>query len=292
MSNKETDAPEEKGERIAKVMARAGLCSRRDAERWIAEGRVSVDGNVLTSPALAVTSANTIVVDGKPLPGKSESRLWRYHKPSGLVTSHKDEKDRPTVFQKIPKELGRVISVGRLDLTTEGLLLLTNDGELARKLEMPSTGWIRRYRVRVHGTVDPKKLEALQGGVTVEGVRYGPIEASLENAEGQKSANTWLAVAITEGKNREIRKVMDHIGLEVNRLIRISYGPFQLGTLRRGEVDEIRSHVIRGAISSEKPSHGKGFAKAKPKLNSIKHKHNKNKKGMKKPDHADRSRKA
>ncbi len=292
MTDQIDDAPPKKGERIAKVMARAGLCSRRDAERWIAEGRVSVDGETLSSPALTVTSASNIIVDGKPLPVLQESRLWRYHKPSGLVTTHKDEKDRATVFQKLPKEMGRVISIGRLDLTTEGLLLLTNDGELARKLEMPSTGWIRRYRVRVYGTVDPKKLEALKSGVTVEGVRYGPIEAHLEHAEGQKSANTWLAVAITEGKNREIRKVMDHIGLEVTRLLRISYGPFQLGTLKRGEIDEVRSHAVKSALGDEKSGHGKGFAKAKPKTRSIKYKQSKGKPGTKSRKDADRRGKA
>jgi len=260
---------EVKGERIAKVMARAGLCSRRDAERWIGEGRVSVDGSVLKTPACVVTGDSVIVVDGKPLPQKAESRLWRYHKPSGLVTSHKDEKERATVFDRIPKDMGRVISVGRLDLTTEGLLLLTNDGELARKLELPSTGWLRRYRVRVHGTVDVRKLAALADGVTIDGVIYGAVDARLENEEGQKSANTWVSVGITEGKNREVRKVMEYIGLEVNRLIRISYGPFHLGTLKRDDIDEIKPHVIRAALSEERPNRGKGFAKAKPKAKKV-----------------------
>lgn len=258
-----------KGERIAKVMARAGLCSRRDAERWIGEGRVMVDGKTLKTPACVVTDTSVILVDGEPLPQKKEARLWRYHKPSGLVTSHKDEKGRDTVFEKLPKDMGRVISVGRLDLTTEGLLLLTNDGELARKMELPSTGWVRHYRVRVHGTVDVKKLEVLAGGVTIDGVIYGAIDAHLENAEGQKSANTWLSVSITEGKNREVRKVMEYVGLEVNRLIRISYGPFHLGSLARGHIEEIKPHVVRAAISGEKATRGEGFAKAKPKTKRV-----------------------
>jgi 23S rRNA pseudouridine2605 synthase len=240
-----TGKPEEsaeKAERIAKVMARAGLCSRRDAERWIAEGRVAVDGKVLTTPAVTVTPASRIRVDGKPIPSAEPVRLWRYHKPAGLVTTHRDEKGRPTLFERLPPALPRVISVGRLDLTSEGLILLTNDGGLARKLEMPATGWIRRYRARVHGGVDAERLAALARGVTVDGVRYGPIEARLEREQG---SNAWLTVALREGKNREIRRVMEHLGLGVTRLIRTAYGPFQLGNLPRGAVEEIPKKVLR-----------------------------------------------
>lgn len=237
---------EQKGERIAKVMARAGLCSRRDAERWITEGRVRVDGKVLTTPAQTVTDANTVIVDGKPLPGKAQTRLWRYHKPPGLVTSHGDPQGRATVFDRIPKGLGRVISVGRLDLNSEGLLLLTNDGELARRLELPETGWTRRYRVRVHGHVIEAKLEELADGVTVSGEAYGSIKAVLDKQQG---ANAWLTVSLQEGRNREIRKVMEHLGLEVNRLIRVAYGPFQLGQLARGGTEEVTGKVLREQLS-------------------------------------------
>ena len=229
-------------ERIAKRLARAGLCSRRDAERWIAEGRVSVDGKVLDSPALAVTDASDIRVDGKPIPEPEPSRLWRYHKPAGLVTTHKDERGRPTVFERLPPNLPRLISVGRLDLNSEGLLLLTNDGELARELELPARGWLRRYRVRVHGTVDPARLAALEKGLTIDGVAYGPIRAELDRTQG---TNAWLTLSLREGKNREVRRVMEHLGLGVTRLIRIAYGPFQLGELERGQVDEVPRRVLR-----------------------------------------------
>ena len=232
----------EKGERIAKRLARAGLCSRRDAERWIADGRVSVDGKVLDSPALAVTDASDIRVDGKPIPEPEPSRLWRYHKPAGLVTTHKDERGRPTVFERLPPNLPRLISVGRLDLNSEGLLLLTNDGELARELELPARGWLRRYRVRVHGTVDPARLAALEKGLTIDGVAYGPIRAELDRTQG---TNAWLTLSLREGKNREVRRVMEHLGFGVTRLIRIAYGPFQLGELERGQVDEVPRRVLR-----------------------------------------------
>jgi 23S rRNA pseudouridine2605 synthase len=239
------------GDRIAKVLARAGLCSRRDAERWIAEGRVRMDGTILTTPAVTVPANAIVLVDGKPLPEAAPARLWRYHKPAGLVTSHKDEKGRPTLFDTLPPELGRVISVGRLDLNSEGLLLLTNDGALARRLELPSTGWIRRYKVRVHGTVEPERLEALSKGVTIEGVRYGAISASFERAQG---SNAWLTMALTEGKNREIRRVLDHLGLDVTRLIRLSYGPFQLGNLARAGVEEVPRRVVRDQLGSAEPA--------------------------------------
>ncbi len=234
-----------KGERIAKVMARAGLCSRREAERWIAAGRVSVDGKVLETPAVTVTDASIVLVDGRPLPGKQAARLWRYHKPSGLVTTHRDPEGRATVFERLPRELPRVLSVGRLDLNSEGLLLLTNDGGLARRLELPATGWTRRYRVRVHGQVDEARLAGLARGITVSGVRYGPIKAAPEATAKSGGANAWLSVALTEGRNREIRRVMEHLGLAVNRLIRTAYGPFQLGNLPRGQVAEIKGKAMK-----------------------------------------------
>jgi 23S rRNA pseudouridine2605 synthase len=231
----------ERPERIAKLLARAGMCSRRDAERWIAEGRVSVDGHVLTTPAVTVTVANEIRVDGRPLPAPERPRLWRYHKPAGLVTSHRDEKGRPTVFDALPKDLPRLVSIGRLDLNSEGLLLLTNDGALARRLELPSTGWVRRYKVRVHGEVEEEQLASLERGMTIDGVSYGPIRASLERRQG---SNAWIAMALREGKNREVRRVLEHLGLQVTRLIRLSYGPFQLGNLARGAVAEVPKKVL------------------------------------------------
>jgi 23S rRNA pseudouridine2605 synthase len=229
-------------ERIAKVIARAGLCSRREAEHWIEAGRVSVNGRILTSPALNVSAGDQVLVDGVLLPQRTRARLWRYHKPPGLVTTHKDPQGRPTVFERLPGALGRVVSVGRLDLTSEGLLLLTNDGQLARHLELPSTGWTRRYRVRVHGRVEESALAGLASGVTIEGIRYGPIEAALERVQG---SNAWLTMALHEGKNREIRRVLLALGLDVGRLIRLAYGPFQLGLLERGEVDEVPGKVLR-----------------------------------------------
>ncbi len=240
--NKPDSPKPAKGERIAKRLARAGLCSRRDAERWIAAGRVAVDGKTLTTPAVVVTQANAITVDGEPLPETPATRLWRYHKPKGLVTSHKDPRGRPTVFQALARTLPRVVSVGRLDLNSEGLLLLTNDGGLARRLELPATGWSRRYRVRVYGAVDEARLKALQNGVTVSGVAYGPIRAQLDRKQG---ANAWLTLTLAEGKNREVRRVMEHLGLKVTRLIRVAYGPFQLGHLKRGDVDEVPGKVLR-----------------------------------------------
>ena len=229
-------------ERIAKRMARAGVCSRREAERLIESGRVSVNGKKIASPALNVNDSDLVMVDGRAIEDKQPARLFRYHKPSGLVTTAKDPQGRPTVFDNLPKELGRVISVGRLDLTSEGLLLLTNDGGLARHMELPATGWARRYRVRVHGEVDEEKLAALAKGITVEGVRYGNIEALLDKRQG---SNAWLTVGLSEGKNREIRKVMAALGLVVNRLIRVSYGPFQLGNLPKGAVEEVPRRVLK-----------------------------------------------
>lgn len=253
------------GQRLAKRIARAGLCSRRDAERWIGDGRVAVNGTVVTSPALNVTDADAVAVDGNPLPEIQGARLWRYHKPAGLVVSARDEKGRPTIFDRLPQELPRVMTVGRLDLNSEGLLLLTNDGDLARKLELPATGCVRRYRVRVHGRVDPARLQALADGVTVEGVRYGSIRAELEKQQG---ANAWLSIALTEGKNREVRKVMDYLDYPVNRLIRIAYGPFQLGPLARGAVAEVPEKALRDHVGGESRKGQAKWAKAKPKPKS------------------------
>lgn len=235
-------------ERLAKFMARSGVCSRRGAEELISQGRVSVNGEVVSTPAFNVSGDEKILLDGEKLPQKEITRLWLYYKPTGLVTSYKDEKGRPTVFDNLPAGLPRVISVGRLDLNSEGLLLLTNNGELSRKLELPSNGWARRYKVRVHGFVDAKKLAPLQKGIVVEGVAYGPITAIIESQQG---ANTWLQVTLTEGKNREIRKVMKSIGLEVSRLIRLSYGPFQLGSLKKGEAREVSTKVLREQLGSK-----------------------------------------
>jgi 23S rRNA pseudouridine2605 synthase len=243
-----TGAAAPKGERVAKLMARAGLCSRREAERWIAEGRVSLDGRVLESPAVVATAESDLRVDGKPIPQREPARLWRYHKPAGLVTTHRDEKGRPTVFERLPPELPRVVSVGRLDLTSEGLLLLTNDGGLARALELPSRGWTRRYRVRVHGAVEAPRLKSLEKGLMLDGVSYGPIRAELERAQG---SNAWLTMALQEGKNREIRRVLTHLGLDVTRLIRVAYGPFQLGHLARGGVEEVPRRVLREQLGTE-----------------------------------------
>ncbi len=230
------------GERVARAIARAGLASRRDAEEWIAAGRVAVNGVVIRSPAVNVTERDRITVDGAPLPARERTRLFLYHKPRGLMTTHADPQGRPTIFAHLPKHLPRLISVGRLDFNTEGLLLLTNDGALARVLELPSTGWLRRYRVRAHGAVTQAQLDALRKGVTVSGIHYGAIEATLERVQG---SNLWLSFAIREGKNREVRNVLGHLGLEVTRLIRLSFGPFQLGDLAEGAVEEVRTRVLR-----------------------------------------------
>ena len=250
MASKENNPNNSGKERISKRMARAGLCSRRDAERWIEAGRVKVNGVKLTTPAFTVDDNDKILVDGKPIPDKPKTRLWRYHKPTGLVTTHADEKNRKTVFDALPNDMPRVISIGRLDLNTEGLLLLTNNGELSRYLEHPSTGWKRKYRVRVHGDVDPEALKKLKKGLTFEGVTYRSIDAKLEEDQpGGK--NSWISVTLVEGKNREVRNIMKALDLEVNRLIRVSYGPFQLGKLPTGAVEEIKGGVIKSSVGQE-----------------------------------------
>jgi 23S rRNA pseudouridine2605 synthase len=234
------------GERVAKVLARAGVASRREVERLIAAGRVSLNGHTLETPAVKIGPTDVLMVNGRRVGSAEAARVWRYHKPAGLVTTHKDPKSRPTVFDALPKGLPRVISVGRLDLNTEGLLLLTNDGALARALELPATGLVRRYRARARGQVTQERLDRLRDGMTVEGVHYGPIEARLDKAkEGGTGANLWITLTLGEGKNREVRKVLDALGLTVNRLIRLSYGPFSLGTLDTGAVEEVGPRVIR-----------------------------------------------
>lgn len=263
-----------RGERIAKAMARAGLCSRREAEGWIAAGRVAVNGNVLTSPALNVTPQDKIVVDGKPLEAPERTRLFLFNKPAGLVTTERDPQGRATVFAYVAEhfpDLPRLISVGRLDINTEGLLLLTNDGGVARVLELPATGWLRRYRVRAHGAADEAALDKLRRGVNVDGVAYAPAEVSLDRTQG---ANVWLTLGLREGKNREVKRLLEHIGLEVNRLIRLSYGPFQLGALASGGVEEVGTRILRDQLGESLAaaagvSFGRpGHAQIRQKLNS------------------------
>jgi 23S rRNA pseudouridine2605 synthase len=232
----------EPGERVAKVIARAGLASRREAETWIAAGRVAVNGEVIASPALNVSATDRIAVDGVPLPQRERTRLFLYHKARGLLTTHADPGGRPTIFSVLPKGLPRLISVGRLDLNTEGLLLLTNDGGLARVLELPATGWLRRYRVRAHGRVTQDQLDPLRQGITIDGIRYGSIEAAVDRVQG---ANVWVTFAMREGKNREVKNVLGHLGLAVNRLIRVSFGPFQLGEIAEGAIEEVKTRTLR-----------------------------------------------
>jgi len=242
------DSP--RGERIAKWLARAGVASRRDAEKLIAEGQVTLNGRRVETPASFVAEGDTVTVAGKPVAAPQRTRLFRYHKPPGLVTTHRDPEGRRTVFEELPEGLPRLISVGRLDLNSEGLLLLTNDGALSRRLELPDNAWIRRYRARVHGRVDEQALAALARGITIEGVAYGPIEAGLDSRQG---TNAWLTVSLREGKNREVRRVLQHLGLTVTRLIRTAYGPFQLGPLPRGAVEEVNAKVLREQLGLDAP---------------------------------------
>jgi 23S rRNA pseudouridine2605 synthase len=241
-----TDDSTQAGERLSKIIARAGICSRRDAEKLIADGRVALDGAVVTAQGTRATGNQVVAVDGKPLTEPEPSRLWRYHKPNGLVTTHRDPEGRPTVFNNLPKSLGRVVSVGRLDFNSEGLLLLTNDGALARKLELPAAGWTRKYRVRLFGKVAQTDLDKLAEGTTIDGVKYGPVIADLERAKG---IHAWASVSITEGKNREVKRLMESLGLKVARLIRIQFGPFHLGQLGEGAVEEIPASIWRKNLS-------------------------------------------
>ena len=246
-------------ERIAKRIARAGICSRREAEARILDGRVTVNGEVISSPALNVGARDKITIDGKPLPGREPAGLWRYYKPRGLVVSDRDEQNRETIFDHLPQDLPRLMTVGRLDLDSEGLLLMTNDGDLARHLELPSTGWSRKYRVRAQGQINESQLAALADGVTIDGIRYGQVIAKLDR---QMASNAWLTVAIREGKNREIRRIMEYLGHKVSRLIRISYGPFQLGDLEDGAIEQVKARVLADQLglgdgtleASEKPT--------------------------------------
>jgi len=252
------------GERIAKYLARAGVASRREIERMIESGRIKLNGKTLDTPAVKVSEKDAIEVDGNRVEEKPATKLWRYHKPAGLVTTHRDPEGRETVFEKLPKDIGRVISIGRLDLTSEGLLLLTNDGALARALELPSTAWIRRYRARAFGRIDEAAVRQLEKGVTVEGIKYGPMEVEVERETG---SNIWLTVGIREGKNREVRKALDSVGLRVNRLIRTAYGPFQLGQLEPGEIKAIPARVLEdqcGHLIGYKAPTGEAVAKKRP----------------------------
>ena len=243
-----SDAPEgdsPRGERIAKYLARAGIASRRDAEAMVAAGQVRMNNEAVSHPATFVQPGDLVTVNGQAVSVPERTRLWRYHKPDGLVMTHKDPEGRATVFEHLPPGLPRVISVGRLDLTSEGLLLLTNDGALSRHLELPATGWLRRYRVRVHGGVNPASLRRLADGMVVDGIKFGPIEAAVDSVQ---RANTWLSVSLKEGRNREIRRVMDALLLPVTRLIRIAYGPFQLGHLGKGDAEEVNGKILREQI--------------------------------------------
>ena len=262
-------SPVPEGDRIAKVIARAGICSRREAERLITEGRVTVNGQMITSPALNVTGTEKIIVDGRELPAQEPTRLWRYYKEAGLVTTARDPEGRPTVFEKLPPGMPRVVSVGRLDVNTEGLLLLTNDGELARLLELPSTGWTRRYRVRAYGVITQADLDRLKNGITVEGVRYGPIEATLDKVQG---SNVWLTLGLKEGKNREVKRVLGELGLRVNRLIRLSFGPFQIGDMQPGEAKSVPNRVLLDQLGThaarfEQPETKKAAGATGPRAN-------------------------
>jgi 23S rRNA pseudouridine2605 synthase len=246
------DVNEDQGDRIAKVIARAGYCSRRDAEKLIAEGRVVLNGDKVTTPAIRIGENDVIAIDGQPLAEKEPARLWRYHKPAGLVTTHRDPEGRPTVFANLPRNLPRVLSIGRLDVNSEGLLLLTNDGDIARRLELPVAGWVRRYRVRLFGKVTQAELDTLASGVTIGSVKYGPIVADLERAKGMYA---WATVSLKEGKNREVKRVMESLGLKVARLIRVQFGPFHLGQLEEGKVEEIPARLWREQLGIGRKKH-------------------------------------
>ncbi|WP_254447454.1 pseudouridine synthase [Sphingomonas sp. ID1715] len=256
MAEKPTKPREE--QRIAKLLARAGVASRREIERMIAEGRVAINGTVIDTPATLLESLHGVTVDGKPVKPPTPARLFRYHKPAGLLTTERDPKGRPTIYDRLPKDLPRLMPVGRLDLNTEGLLLLTTDGELKRQLELPSTGVPRTYRARAYGNVTQAQLEELIDGIEIEGVRYGSIDANLERRTG---ANVWIELTLAEGKNREVRRVLEHLGLRVSRLIRTAYGPFALADMPAGAVDEVRQHdlvVFRKSLKQAPPRHGEG----------------------------------
>jgi len=245
MSEPDAAAERRAGERIAKWLSRAGVASRRDAEKMVSDGLVKLNNAVVGHPATFVAPGDIVQVAGKVVESPDRTRLWRYHKPDGLMTTHRDPQGRPTVFERLPADLPRVMSVGRLDLNSEGLLLLTNDGALARQLELPSTGWLRRYRVRVHGEVNEAALKDLARGLVIDGTRFGPVEAGLDSRKG---SNAWLTISMHEGKNREIRRVMAHLGLATTRLIRIAYGPFQLGNLERSQVAEVPARVLKDQL--------------------------------------------
>ena len=282
MTNEQTftlDKPST-SERIAKCIARAGICSRREAEARINEGRVSVNGKTIHSPALNVTPGDKVIIDGKPLPAREPAQLWRYYKPRGLVVSARDEKNRQTIFDTLPAHLPRLITVGRLDMDSEGLLLLTNDGELARHLELPSTGWSRKYRVRVQGHVNEASLLPLADGVTIDGVRYGSVIARLDR---QMSSNAWLTISIREGKNREVRRIMEHLGHNVGRLIRVSYGPFQLGDIEEGAVELVKARVLADQLGMSGDVE-EGPNAAKPRLRAKVNPHKRAKKYASKSD--------
>lgn len=253
------------GERIARRLSRAGVASRRAAEAMIAAGRVAVNGRIIDSPALNVTDRDTIAVDGREIGAAEPTRLWRYHKPEGLVTSASDEKGRPTVFDRLPPDMPRVMSIGRLDLNSEGLLLLTNDGALKRKLELPSTGWMRKYRVRARGRITDAALDPIRNGITVDGERFQPMSVTIDREQG---ANVWLTVGLREGRNREVRRALSSVGLMVNRLIRLSYGPFQLGDLATGAVEEVAARVLREQLGGTRPESGGKPEKSRPKKKS------------------------